>query len=463
MAAFSDANVLEILKECYMEKDVQNTLFRGSPTLAKIDKFRASGKYYPIPMLYSRGGCVTGNFSGINSLLAQRGKNKTSKVDYGQAFSGFAVSPKEVNASSDDMGAFVSLIKEFFFASNEALRKTISAAVFGSGFGEVAIVTAVDAGRLIFTIKNWGAMGLDIGSQIVFATGAQPSGALRSATANEVSSINDNGNGTVTVTVTAQYPAAVAAGDWVCIDGFRSGSTPLLFVGLRGWLPTVANRTGATWTSFIGTLFFNVDRSVYPSRLAGEFILRDTVSNPNETRSNAIIRGIRAVRRNGGKPDMIVLNDYDYATVIQEIDAYKQYFQSINGADKSDKVGIVRGVSSMMYAFSSTWVEYVVDDPYCPEGFAYILESESLGMAMLSNPKPIQEGAPATNEAGSLKIASEKEPPNVYQYNIEDYIATAPYDGGDGQGTRVTTQLFAAFFVRNPAHCCVVKFDSTLP
>jgi hypothetical protein len=463
MAAFTDANVLAVLKECYMEKDVHNTLFRNSPTLAKIGKFRASGKYYVVPMLYSRGGGVTGDFSGINSLVASRAKNTAAKVDYGQAFSGFAISPKEVNASDMDQGSFVSLVKEFFFASNEALRKTVGAAIFGSGFGEVAIVTAVDAGRLIFTIKAWGAMGLDIGSSVVFATGTQPNGALRSATPNEVSAINDNGDGTVTVTVSAQYPATVAANDWVCISGFRSGSSPLCFTGLRGWLPTVANRTGATWTSYIGTAFFGVDRSAYPSRLAGEFILRDTVSNPNEKRSDAIIRGIRAVRRNGGKPDMIVVNDYDYAEIIKEIDAYKQYFQSINGPAKGDKVELVRGVSSMMYAFSSTWVEYVVDDPYCPEGYAYVLESESLGMAMLSNPKVIEENIPATNEGGTPKIASQAEPPQMYAFNIEDYVATAPYDGTDGQGTRVTTQLFAAFFIRNPAHCAVVKFDSTLP
>lgn len=458
MAAFTDANVLAVLKECYKEQDVQNTLFRNSPTLAKITKFRASGKYYVVPMLYARGGCVTGTFTGIAALVSNRARNTSAKVDYGQCFSGFAISPKEHNASDMDEGSFVALIKEFFFASNEAMRKTVGAAVFGTGFGEVAKVSTVDAGRLEFTIQTWGAMGMDIGSNIVFATGPYPNGVLRSATPNEVSKIQDNGDGTVTVTVSTQYPATVAPNDWVCIDGFRSGSTPLLFVGLEGWLPTVGNRDGAEWTAYIATPFFDVDRSLYPSRLAGEFILRDTVTSPNETYSNAIIRGIRAVRRNGGKPDMIVLNDEDYATVIKEIDAYKQYFQQINGPAKRDKVELVRGISNMMFAFSSTWLEYVVDDPYCPKGKAYILETDSIGMAMLSNPKPIQENLPATNEGGTPKVASEANPPSQYEFNIDDYIATAPADLADGQGTRVTTQMFAAFFVRNPAHCCVVVF-----
>ena len=179
MAAFTDANVLAVLKECYKENDVHNTLFRNSPTLAKINKFRASGKYYVVPMLYSRGGAVTGNFSTLATLVSNRAKNTAAKVTYGQCFSGFAISPKEHNASDMDEGSFVALIKEFFFASNEALRKTVGSAVFGTGFGEVAKVETVDAGRLIFTIESWGAMGLDIGSQIVFATGPYPNGALQ--------------------------------------------------------------------------------------------------------------------------------------------------------------------------------------------------------------------------------------------------------------------------------------------
>lgn len=457
MAAFTDANVLAVLKECYKENDVHNTLFRNSPTLAKIQKFRASGKYYVVPMLYARGGCVTGTFTGIAALVSNRAKNTAAKVDYGQCFSGFAISPKEHNASDMDDGSFVALIKEFFFASNEALRKTVGAAIFGTGFGEVSTVSTVDAGRLIFTIPTWGAMGMDIGSNIIFATGPYPSGASRGA-AVEVSAMADNGDGTMTVTVSTQYPAATAPGDWVCIDGFRSGTSPLLFVGLAGWLPTVGNRDGAEWTSYIAKPFFGVNRSIYPSRLAGEFVLRDTVTSPNETYSNAIIRGIRAVRRNGGKPDMIVLNDEDYATVIKELDAYKQYFQQINGPSKRDKVEVVRGMSNMMFSFSSTWLEYVVDDPYCPKGTCYILETDSIGMAMLSNPKPIQENTPATNEGGSPKVASEADPPAQYEFNIDDYIATAPTDLVDGQGTRVTTQMFAAFFIRNPAHCCVISF-----
>jgi hypothetical protein len=114
-----------------------------------------------------------------------------------------------------------------------------------------------------------------------------------------------------------------------------------------------------------------------------------------------------------------------------------------------------------MFAFSNTWVSYCVDDPYCPVGFGYILETESDGMAMLSNKKPIDTELPVTNEGGSPKISSQDMPPMEYRWNIDDLLASSPSDTVDGQGARITTQFFGAFFVRNPAHCCVVKFAPT--
>lgn len=459
---FSSADALAILKESYAEKEVQNLIERNSPTLAKIKKVPGYGKYYVIPMLYSRGGAVAGDFTKMTALVSATARNKAMQVTYGQAFSGFSISPKEHLASDTDPGAFVQLIREYYFASTEALRKTIGGAIFGAGYGEVAPVLAVDGtSQLFFTMSAHGAMMLDVGSKVQFATGPTPDGAYRAGGAVTVSKIEDLGNDTVKVTVGSAYGATVAVGDWAEIDGFRDGSgNPLLFVGLRGWLPTIGNRTGATWTSYIGTSFFGVDRSVYPSRLAGQFVLRNT--GGGEKLSEAMVRGVRLVRRAGGVPDMIVVNDVDFGTIINEIKANQYQWQAINGPNAGGQLKATTGISSLMFAFSSTWVQYVVDDPYCPVGMGYVLETESVGMAMLSNKKPIDTEVPVTNEGGSPKISSQDMPPMEYRWNIDDLLATAPSDTVDGQGARISTQFFGAFFVRNPAHCAVVKFDTTL-
>ena len=459
---FSAASVLAILKESYAEKEVQNLLERNSPTLAKLRKVPGYGKYYVIPMLYTRGGGVAGDFTLLTATSAAG--NTAAKVPYGQCFSRFDISPKEHLASDNsfDSGAFIQFIREYFFASNEALRKTIAGAIFGMGYCEIAPLTAVDAGaQLYFTMKSFGAMMLDIGSKVVFSTGPTPGGTLRSASAVTVTKIVDNGDDTVTVTVGSAYAATVAVGDWVELYGFRDGSSkPLMFVGLRGWLPTIGNRTGGTWTSYIGTDFFGLTRSTHVNRLAGQFCLRN--SGGGEKYTDAIVRGVRYARRGGGVPDMIVLNDVDYGTVIGEIKTATSYWQQINGPSASGEVKAVGGMSSVMFAFSTSWLQYVIDDPYCPVGFAYILESEAIGLAMLSNKKPLETSVPATNEPGAPKIASESVPPMEYRWNIDDLVATAPSDTADGQGARVTTQFYGAFFVRNPGHCCVVKLDPTI-
>lgn len=459
---FASANALAILKESYSEKEVQNLMERNSPTLAKIKKVPGYGKYYVIPMLYSRGGAVTSDFTKLTALISSTAKNKAMQVTFGQIFTGFAISPKEHLASESEPGAFIQLIREYYFASTEALRKTVGSAIFGMGYGDIAPVLSVDAvDQLYITMSQFGAMGLDIGSKVQFATGPTPEGAYRAGGAVEVKSVTDNGDDTVTVTFVSAYGALVAIGDWVELDGARdSTGAPLQFVGLRGWLPTIGNRTGATWLAYIATAFFGVDRSIYPSRLAGQFVLRDTVAG--EKLSAALTRGVRAVRRAGGVPDMIVMNDVDFGTVIEEIKANQTQWQSINGPNAGGQLKATSGISSLMFAFSSTWVQYVVDDPFCPIGFGYVLETESVGMSMLSNKKPIDTEVPVTNEGGAPKISSQDMPPMEYRWNIDDLIATAPSDTVDGQGARITTQFFGAFFVRNPAHCCVVKFDPTI-
>jgi len=158
---------------------------------------------------------------------------------------------------------------------------------------------------------------------------------------------------------------------------------------------------------------------------------------------------------------MIVLNDVDFGTIIEEIKANQSQWQAINGPNAGGQLKATTGISSLMFAFSNTWVGYCVDDPYCPVGFGYILETESVGMAMLSNKKPIDTEVPMTNEGGSPKISSQDMPPMEYRWNIDDLLASSPSDTVDGQGARITTQFFGAFFVRNPAHCCVVKFAPT--
>src|SRR3972149_6942951 len=106
-----DADILPILKENVQEPDVHNNIFRSSPTLAMVKKTRGGGKYYVVPMMYSRGGSVIGNYSLVAAASASRAKNQAFHVEYGNSFAWFPVSPKEWLASDMEAGAFVQVAK----------------------------------------------------------------------------------------------------------------------------------------------------------------------------------------------------------------------------------------------------------------------------------------------------------------------------------------------------------------
>jgi hypothetical protein len=240
------------------------------------------------------------------------------------------------------------------------------------------------------------------------------------------------------------------------LDGCRNGSTPLLPVGLSGWLPSIADRTGGTWTTYIGTAFFGVDRSVNPEGAAGQFIKRN--SGASEKKADAIVRGLEAVRTAGGLPDMIVVNSIDYNTIVGELNAQTTLFQSINTGSKINKNEVARGVSEMKYAFSTSWIDQVWDDPFCPQGTAYILETDTMEFACLTNSDaPLNDGING-NDPGKQALTDVKAPEANYYWLIEDYITSQPGANTiNGPALQVIVQLYGSWVVHNPSKCCVLN------
>lgn len=454
----TSADILAALKLYYGDQFVANLLFRNSPVLKKIKKIRIAGKQYPLPMMYSRGGAVSGDYTVVQNLATQNFGAKEMLIEPGKLFSSFVLDPMEYASSANDKGAYMSLLALKAFASLEALRKTLAVALYGRGYGELGQVVAVDGtSQLYFDVYPSAAMGLDVGSNILFTVGL--GSAPRSGTASVVTAIGDSPTaGLVRVTVGSAYSATVAINDFVYISGGVDASyAPNLPMGLGGWLPTVADRSGATWTSYIGTSFFGVNRSAYVNRLAGSFVKRN--SGGGEKYYEAISRLIASVRRNGGVPDMIVLNDVDYQSVMNELQANRNFWQQINTGGKTNENKVVQGLSQMQFAFSTSWLEYVADDPYCPQGTFYILESESVMFLGLTNAAPVTEDkGPANNDPGAPKTTGATEPTTNFQFMVDDYYTTKPATTTAGTGVQVDFNLFGSFAVSAPAHCGVGKF-----
>lgn len=450
-------NIKALLK-VYYKDGVENLMFRNSPLLKKIQKNRIEGKTYNFSAMYGRGGAVAGDFTKAKALASTVSKNVEFAVEPGQLFSVYTMNAKEVQASMTKRGAYMKVAGAKMFASAEGFRKTLAAALYGRGYGELCFaptdaLTASTASDI--TLPTDAIMKIDVGSELVIKTSVAGDGTTVKATLT-VNSINGN---TVNVTSSATYTPA--ATDVVCLAGSIDASgNPLLPVGLGGWIPAVAKRTGASWTSYIGTSFFGVTRSAAADRLAGAFYA-ETSSTAKKT--DAVQALLMKVRRQGSLADIIVMNDEDWLAMSAEIAATNTYFTQTS-TKESKKAAI--GFDSFSASFSTNYIENIVDDPYCPKGEFFILDSTAVEFDTLTNTDKIDDGV-AGNEPGKadpMSADNEGHENDPYKLIIDDYINVQSGTADvNGPCSEVTLMLFGSLAVTNPSNVGVGLFYNATP
>lgn len=449
--AFSDQDVVNVLKEFYDGQTVSSLLGRNSPVLEKIEKRRVGGREYPVPYLTSGSGAVCADFSKVKAGVSRWGKTDRMSVSYASIFSAFTLSLKEMEAAKKDAGSFIDLVMLKSFSALDSLRKVFGLSLYGKGDGFIGNNTvAVNTGDTTLTVNNYSVAAIDIGTQIVIYDG---NGAAVASYAPTVTAI-ERGDSTSVLTLSEAVPTItqIDVGDAsIYIDGCGTADAPLLPVGLDAWLPTVGERTGVDWTTYIKKPFFGVDRSKYAARLAGNFVKK----GESEKIADTIVRLIARIRTAGGVPDMIVLNPEDYNTMISELGEQLKLMQNINTADKKSKNEVVKGISDFKFAFSTSWLEYVVDDPLCPKGKVYVLDSKKFKFISLSNTGAIV--TPETNSVnpGAPEPTQGKKAPEQYNLNFDDFCTVQPFDLPDGPGFMATFRIFGNFILTAPSHCGV--------
>jgi hypothetical protein len=451
-----DSSVLAILKEYYGVQDVEALVFRNSPVLGRIRKERVGGKYIPLPMAAYGSGAVTADFTQVTQQAANSYLGVSMQVQPGQLFSSFVLDPKEFLASDGDRAAFISVFAIRAMLAMDDLRKTLATCLYRQGYLEMGPVLAVDGSRLYIDVDASTAMALSPGSQVMFAATAQS--VYRNANAVVISTIQTIvTTGLTRITFASTFDPTVAVADQVMIKGGRdAGLNPNAPSGFGSWLPSTAGRTGAAWTTYITTPFNGVNRSVAPDRLAGQFVQRSAANN--ESYTAALLRGIKLARRGGGVPDMIVVNDDDFNIIVNDALANRTFYQDIQGATAKEKNSVRQGISQLDFAVSTSFINMVYDDPYCPKGTAYIIDVESVRLFGLSNTAPILKELPIGNEPGAPKASSEGEPTTNFQFLVDDMYTTSPVALQSGMGLRVDFQFYGNFAIVAPAHNAVVLF-----
>ena len=441
-------SILSMLKVWYKD-GVSNLMFRNSPTLRKLNKVRVEGKSQNFSAMYGRGGAVGASFTAAKQRAQNTARNVEFEVIPGQIFSVYTINSKEVQASLSKRGAYMRVAGAKMFAASEGFRKTMAAALFGRGYGELCTVpsgvTSIATTGTDVTFPNDAIMKIDIDTHLVFKATIATSTVIGEAVVNSI-----NGN---TVNLSAVSAAiTVAPGDIICLaDSMDSAGNPNLPVGLDAWIPAVANRSGATWTTYIGTKFMGVTRNVCADRLAGAFVLGGATDPIKKTVQELLMK----VRRQGSEADMIVMNDEDWLALAEEIATSNTYFTQT--ATKEKKNAAV-GFSAFTASFSTSYVENIIDDPYCPRNKVYILDSSAVEFWSYTNVDKLDDGV-AGNNAGKqdpMTMDGDGKEKDPYGLIIDDYLNVQPGSGStDGPDTDVTLQCFGSFVVTNPSVCGV--------
>lgn len=448
MAISTNDNIKALLK-VYYKDGVENLMFRNSPLLKKLQKNRIEGKTYNFSAMYGRGGAVAGDFTKARNLAASVSKNVEFAVEPGQLFSVYTMNAKEVQASVTRRGAYMKVAGAKMFAASEGFRKTLAASLYGRGYGELcfapASVSFTQDTAADITLPMDAIMKIDVGSELVIKTSVAGDSTSIKATLT----VNAITGTSVNVTPSATYETA--ATDVICLAGSMDASgAPLLPVGLGGWLPAVGSRSGITWQTYINSKFYNVERKAAPDRLAGAFYAE---ASSTAKKTDAVEALLMQVRRQGSLADMIVMNDEDWLAMSAEIATSNTYFTQTS-TKEAKKAAI--GFDSFAASFSTNYVENIIDDPYCPKGEFFILDSTAVEFDTLTNTDKVDDGVAGNNPGKPDPMSDENNghEADPYKLIIDDYINVQAGEADvNGPCSEVTLMLFGTFAVTNPSNC----------
>lgn len=444
MAISTEASILNILKVWYKD-GVENLLFRNSPLLKEISKTRVEGKTQNFAAMYGRGGAVSADFLVAEAKAAKTARNAEFSVVPGDLFSVYSMNAKEVQASLTKKGAYMKVAGNKLFASAEAFRKTLAASLYGRGYGEIAILSddySFSANTPIdIVLKDDEIIKIDVDSTLAVKDTVEDTVVKAKLT---VQSINNN-----TVNVIPDTTVSATKGQILALDGSMDASgNAKLPMGLDGWLPVVGARSGSGWTNYITKTFFGVNRSVASDRLAGSFYVP---ANSAERKVDSIQQLLRKVRRLGSQADFIVMNDADWLEVSKEIETTNSYFTQTSGKNKK---AYVSGASDLAFGFSTSWIDSVYDDPYCPKGKFYILDKSGIEYWTYTNADKIDDGVSGNNPGKQSADAMEGDgnENKAYGLIIDDFLSVNPGKStSDGPAVEIALQFFGSLAITNPS------------
>lgn len=327
----------DILKDYYTEQRLLELMYQDAPLLARLPKAsKFPGQQMPVVVRY-------GISQGINSQLSLARTVATNTSALFERFNSTRVKKylvaridgETLRATKDDDGAFVEALTAEIDSVLMGGKRRIAYEAYRAGWGKIGQVNSdTGSGATSITLADVDDVTIwEKGMTVVFSS-SEDSAVLRTSTAMTVSAVN-RATGVITFTTTiTSVSSAITNGDYIFIEGERqSSATPTrrCVVGLEAWVPLTSPATS--------DLFLGVNRSVDPTRLAGQRVSATTV--PLE---EALIAGNVQVGREGGKIDDFYMSFTSWARLEKGLGTRVRYTNAdVKGANIGFKAIAVSG------------------------------------------------------------------------------------------------------------------------
>lgn len=328
----NSSNQIAALKELYVDDKeyMKDLVYKENPFLALVPKNESpdgfAGKYIPVPLEY---GAPQGRAHTFAN--AQNQQTPTSLVSYFV----FVISDYQLvtitnllmEQTKTNAGAFVDAAKLQMDGGFRNITNNIAFELFGSGTATRGQSTAASAqvgvtvGGTTLPLSNaQNIVAFEVGMLLVASAtdGGAPStdtvlitavnratGVINGTASAAVLSANwAIGTGSAFLTISGDLPAA----------GASSTGSFLALSGLAAWIPVASPASSDN--------FWGVNRSADPTRLAG---CRFDASA--YTIEEGMTNALAFLNREGGKPDLAIMDFASYAALVNALGAKVQYVQ----------------------------------------------------------------------------------------------------------------------------------------
>lgn len=279
----------------------------------------------------------------------------TRKSDYSIA----TIDNQTMLASATDKMAFLEGAKLVIDGAIRSIVLSLASAEFRSGTGSIGRISSISTG--VITLSSASDVVQFEVNQVLQANATD--GGTPRAALGYVIAVNRSG-GTVTVASTGLGGAAATPSGWTANDYLLvQGDVNNKISGLAAWLPATAPTSGDN--------FYGVDRSVDTVRLAG--VRYDGSAQSIE---ECLVDSSALLAREGGKPDVCVMNYASYAALEKSLGSKVQYVDMKGPGEIAFRGIMVNGASSMIKVFP---------DRSCPALTGYLLQMSSWSLNSLGD------------------------------------------------------------------------------